>query len=426
MPPASRPLPSLRLELLGALAVLAAMALVAVTAGMLLFVLFADAPQAPAFLVALVLLDVAVFVVFGAHLLRRLVSRPIADMAAAAEAIAAGDLTRRVPVPPTRELAALAESVNRMTDHLLAEQAQRVRAEKLASVGRLAAGVAHEIGNPLGAINGYIHILRRAVAPSSPALAPAPAAHAAEAMDGLERESARIDRIVRGLLDYARPRRLTPTRLDVNETVEAAVRLLADQGRLRAVDVSLVLDPRAPGIFGAKHELEQVLVNLLLNALDAMDARGRIGVVTRVTPRAALLEASGRRAYDPGDVSVPRRTNERIADWLERAKPPREVVKVIVADTGPGVPPEDVERIFDPFFTTKEPGKGTGLGLAIVLRVVETLQGIVWVERARAGGAAFHLLFPAASVRREWAEDVRATPSRGQPTLAESRARETV
>jgi two-component system, NtrC family, sensor kinase len=261
--------------------------------------------------------------------------------------------------------------------------------------------VAHEIGNPLGAINGYAHLLRRAVDGQGPGkaaqAAEANAAQAAEAMDGLERESARIDRIVRGLLDYARPRRLTPARLDVNETIDDAVRLLADQGRLREVEVDLALDPRVPPIFGARHELEQVFVNLLLNALDAMAQRGRLGVVTQVTPVEALRAGSVRRATDPEAVAVPRRTDQRIAEWLERVRPPAEVVKVIVADAGPGVPEEDAERIFDPFFTTKEPGKGTGLGLAIVSRVVETLQGVVWVERAREGGAAFHLLFPAAA-----------------------------
>jgi signal transduction histidine kinase len=395
MPPAPRPLPSLRTELLGALAILAAMALLGALASALLFLQFADAPHAVWYLIALVLLDIGVFVLFGAYLLRRLVDRPIAAMASAAEAIAAGDLSRRVPVPPTRELAALAESVNRMTDHLLAEQTQRVRAEKLASVGRLAAGIAHEIGNPLGAIHGYAHLVRRAV--ERPESADARAwAHAAEAVDGLERESGRIDRIVRGLLDYARPRRLTPGRVDVNDTVRGAVQLLTDQGRLRAVDVALALDERAPALFGGGHELEQVLVNLFLNALDAMDQRGRLGVVTVLVPRDRATVGGARRATDPPRTIIPRRTDERIREWVDRVRPPAEVVKVIVADAGPGVPEADAERIFDPFFTTKEPGRGTGLGLAIVARVVDSLQGVVWVERAREGGAAFHMLFPQA------------------------------
>jgi signal transduction histidine kinase len=81
---------------------------------------------------------------------------------------------------------------------------------------------------------------------------------------------------------------------------------------------------------------------------------------------------------------------------LQSENRPEEVVKIVVADSGPGVPPEDAERIFDPFYTTREPGKGTGLGLAIVLRVVENFRGIVWVQPAREGGAAFHLLFPLA------------------------------
>jgi signal transduction histidine kinase len=102
------------------------------------------------------------------------------------------------------------------------------------------------------------------------------------------------------------------------------------------------------------------------------------------------------RAGDPPGNTEPHFPSPRVRRWLESEHRPEEVLKIVVADSGPGVPPEDVERIFDPFFTTREPGKGTGLGLAIVLRVVENFQGIVWVQPAREGGAAFHLLFPLA------------------------------
>ena len=93
---------------------------------------------------------------------------------------------------------------------------------------------------------------------------------------------------------------------------------------------------------------------------------------------------------------MPHLPSPRVRRWLESSRRPEEVVKVVVADSGPGVPPEDSERIFDPFFTTREPGKGTGLGLAIVLRIVENFRGIVWVQSAREGGAAFHMLLPLA------------------------------
>jgi hypothetical protein len=273
-----------------------------------------------------------------------------------------------------------------LADRLRAEQAHRARAEKLATVGRMAAGIAHEVGNPLAAIGSYAHLVRLrtdGVAGVTPAL------------DGLEREADRIDRIVRGLLDYARPRRATPSPVSVNELAAGAVRLLQEQGVLRKLDVRLELDPRAPAVFVERQELEQVFVNLLLNAADAIGGPGRVTVLTRQTTVGALCAPHERRSDDAPGVYRPHRPNRRVTEWLTGARPaPEDVVQVVVADSGPGVPPEDAERIFDPFFTTKVPGKGTGLGLAIVARTVDDLGGAVWVQRAREGGAAFVLVLP--------------------------------
>ncbi|HEX8850761.1 MAG TPA: ATP-binding protein [Gemmatimonadaceae bacterium] len=377
---------SLRTELLIGLGLVGAAALViAMVTAVLYSWTLTDDPSGALWLVLLVVGDVAVFVALGAYMLRRSVSLPLAHAVDATSAIAAGDLSRRVPDASTRELSLLAASINRMTDHLLAEQVQRVRAEKLAGLGRLAAGVAHEIGNPLGAINGYSHVLRSRLRGD---------VEAVEALEGLERESARIDRIVRGLLDYARPRRHTPGRIDVNDAVRSTVQLLHDQGLFRRVDLTVTLDESTPVIAGERHEMEQMLINLCLNATDAMSGTGRLAIVTQRLASVSLEENIGRRAGDPEGRIVPRQPSPRVLHWLDRAKAPEEVLKLVVADSGPGIPEADEERIFDPFFTTKEPGKGTGLGLAIVARVVEDLGGTIWVQRAREGGAAFHALFP--------------------------------
>ena len=379
-------LPSLRTELLLGLGLIAAASLViAMVSAVLYSWTLIDDPYGGLWLVLLVGGDVAVFVALGAYIVRRSVSTPLALAVDATSAIAAGDLSRRVPDASTRELATLAASINRMTNHLLAEQAQRVRAEKLAGIGRLAAGVAHEIGNPLGAVNGYSYILRSRTR-NDP--------EAREALDGLERESARIDRIVRSLLDYARPRRNTPGRIDVNDAVRSTTQLLRDQGVLRRVELSVQLDESGPVIDGERHEMEQMLINLCLNATDAMGGEGRLAVVTQRLARISLENNIGRRAGDPEGKVVPREPSPRVLHWLETTKAPAEVLKLVVADSGPGIPEADEEKIFDPFFTTKEPGKGTGLGLAIVARVVEDLGGTIWVQRAREGGAAFHALFP--------------------------------
>ena len=378
--------PSLRTELLVNFALLAVAALVFAVGAVLLVYDQGDPARGALTISALVAADVLVLTAFGAYQIHRLLVRPLRETAAAAEAIAAGDLRRRIAPHESRELNQLAESVNRMTERLLEEQAHLVRAEKLASVGRLAAGIAHEIGNPLGALNGYTHILRGRVAGDALAL---------EAVTGFDRETTRIDRIVRGLLDYARPRNPTPLPIDVNESLRHVVDLLNAQGVLRRVSLRLELANESPRVYGERHDLEQVFVNLLLNAAHAVEPTGSVTIRTTCTSR-ATLEAGLVRAGDAPGTTTPHLPSPRVRRYLGSDNRPDNVVKIIVADSGPGVPPEDSEKIFDPFYTTREPGKGTGLGLAIVLRIVENFQGIVWVQPAREGGAAFHLLFPLA------------------------------
>ena len=379
----------MRTELLLQMAVLAAGALVVGVAGVLLLAHATEPAEAAPWLTLLVALDVGVFVAFAAFLVRRLVLLPLGDALAAAEAIAGGDLERRVPAGATREFEGLARSLNRMTDRLLEERRHLVRVEKLASIGRLGAGVAHEIGNPLGAIQGYLHLARTAGADD---------ARRAEALDGLERETSRIDRIVRGLLDYARGRRATPTPVDVNAAVHGVIDLLAAQGTLRRVAVTTDLAIEEARIVADRHDMEQLFVNLLLNAADAMGGQGRIAITTRRLARAEL-EKQGRRRGESAGAAPQREPSPRVRLWLDSAHRPNAALKVVVADSGPGIPSADVERVFDPFFTTKEPGKGTGLGLAIVLRIVDNAGGTIWVEHAREGGAAFHMLFPLAASR---------------------------
>jgi signal transduction histidine kinase len=378
--------PSLRTELLVNFAVLAVAALVFAVGAVVLMYDRAEAAQGALYISLLVAADVVVLVAFCGWQINRLIIRPLRETAAATEAIAAGDLRRRVSAHDSLELNQRAESVKRMTDRLIEEQTQLVRAEKLASVGRLAAGIAHEIGNPLGALNGYSHLLRLRMHEDPLAL---------DSITGIERETLRIDRIVRGLLDYARPRKPTPTPIDVNESLRHVVDLLNAQGVLRRVSLRLELANESPRVYGERHELEQAMVNLLLNAAHAVGPTGSVSIRSTCMTR-ATLEAGMVRAGDPPGSTAAHPPSPRVRRWLEGERRPEEVVKIVVADSGPGVPPEDSERIFDPFFTTREPGKGTGLGLAIVLRIVENFQGIVWVQSAREGGAAFHLLFPLA------------------------------
>ncbi len=374
---------SIRTELLLSLAVLAVAALAFAVAVIELMAGQVETAHNAVYLGFLVAADVLVFIVFAAVQVERAIIRPLKETMAAAEAIADGDLARRVPPGNSTEFANLATSVNRMTDHLLEERAHLIRAEKLASVGRLAAGVAHEIGNPLGAINGYAHLLRRVATDEA----------ACTAVDGLQREADRIDRIVRGLLDYGRAHPRATTRVDVNDTVRSVHELLATQGVLRPVSVSLDLTAEALNVRADRHELEQVFVNLLLNAVDAMPEGGEIAVRTAALARQGAAVRASRRRTDDADTYVPRPPSIRVMRWLAERQPD-DVLKVVVADSGPGVSAELGDQIFDPFVTTKQPGRGTGLGLAIVARIIENCGGTVWVEPSRAGGAAFHILLP--------------------------------
>ena len=376
---------SLKAEMILSLAVLSTAALSLAALNVIVLRDLVMSPHGAVYLALLIIADVIVFVGFGAYKVQGLVLDPIDRVVEATEAIANGDLTRRVPQGATIELARLARSINRMTSRLLEEQAQRGHLEKVASVGRLAAGVAHEIGNPLGAIDGYAHLLRRSMNGN---------ADAVDAIAGIERESARIDRIMRGMLDYARPRRRNLEATSLNEVVCRVAEMLTDQGALRQSCLTLALDDEVPFLNGDAHELEQVMVNLLLNAVDAMNGAGAITVVTQCVPFTDITDTGDRRRDDPAVIAIDRQPNARVRAWLRSVGELREVITLVVADNGPGIPWSESERVFDPFFTTKEPGEGTGLGLAIVARIVEGLGGTVWVREAREGGAAFVIYFP--------------------------------
>ena len=374
---------SLRTELLLNIAVLAGGALVLAVASALLAPLFGNDWLGATALAGLVIADLLIFIAFGRYLVTRLVTRPIDALVGATEAVAGGELGHRAPGAQTRELDQLATSVNRMTDRLLDAQGALIRAEKLASVGRLAAGIAHEVGNPLSAINNYVEVLRRRGTEG-------------EVVSAIERETSRIDQIVRSLLAYARPG--APNREPVDPAVIArgAVDLLRSQGVLRSVDVHVTVDDQVPLVNGDKTGLEQVLVNLLLNAVDAAGPGGKVVVSVSPTMLGAGIEEP-RRVTDPSAHAPDGRTARRTGRHLTGFADGTRAAQVLVADSGAGVPGELLGRIFDPFFTTKDPGRGTGLGLAIVQRIIEDHGGRVDVSRAREGGAAFTVTLPPAS-----------------------------
>jgi signal transduction histidine kinase len=371
--------PTLARELLWNLGLLTTAALSLAIATTLFVQTLAPRPALVA-LVGLIVADIVVLYVFGRYLVRRHILDPVGTLIAAADAIAQGDLQARVPPADTAELHRLAERINEMTAALEDAQRQLVRAEKLAGIGRLSAGIAHEVGNPLAAIANFVAVLRRrGVEPA--------------VLADLEREVDRIDRIVRGLLAYARsdPASGEPGPIDVGDVARRAVALLAEQGASRGRDVRATIDA-APAVRARAQGVEQVLLNLLLNALDA-SPDGPVRLLVQPVAHVPGTPTAPRRTDQAG--TAPQRRPSRVPHRPELAVGTPGVL-IVVTDSGPGVPEGERERVFDPFVTTKPPGSGTGLGLAIVQRIVHESGGLVWVDDARGGGAAFKVFLPAA------------------------------
>jgi two-component system NtrC family sensor kinase len=356
------------------------------------------------------LLDGLVIALFGGYLLRRRVVGPVERLA---EAAAGYSLGQPVPVlsdlQGSAEIAGLARGLEAMLAGLSAaareredyverlEQAMRqlraaqeevVRSEKLAVVGRLAAGVAHEIGNPISSVLGYTELLRSG------------GLSEAEVQDSLRRindEVERIDRIVRGLLDFARPQPSRVEPLEVNAVLaEAADLILHRQGVRRSVRLEADLAEGLPQVAADRGQLVQVLLNLMLNAVDAMPGGGTLRLASRLvepTPEETEgLSVRARRQDDPlgSDFSTLRQgTGDGPAQVSGR------LVELAVTDTGRGMAPQELARIFDPFYTTKPPGSGTGLGLAISLRLVNSIGGSLRVESRPGEGSTFRVLLPA-------------------------------
>lgn len=240
------------------------------------------------------------------------------------------------------------EDLRLANEHITRAQEELVSAERLATVGRLAAGVAHEVGNPLSGILGYLSLLR-----SQPGVP----GETREYVDRIETEVHRINGIVRGLLDLGRPARLTLTPVEVAPVAETSVRLVAAGPDFQAVQVAVDVSPGLTVLADAG-PLTQVLINLLLNAAQAMGGKGTVRLEARAESQS--------------------------------------FVRIAVLDTGPGIAPDVRLRLFEPFFTTKPGGKGTGLGLAVSQSLVRAMGGTLDVTDAAGWGSCFRVRLPRA------------------------------
>jgi signal transduction histidine kinase len=319
------------------------------------------------FLLLFTLVCGSVVAAFGAALFRRTLIRPIQGLQSATHRIAGGEFGHTAVVDAARELQDLATSLNTMSLSLeqyrsrTAEQVERletanerlqrvqdelVRSEKLASVGRLAAGLAHEVGNPLAAVIGYTELLAQGLEDQEVER---------DLLARSQRELERIRGILGDLLDYARPGTGETVDVNVRLLLEEAVRRVGVSPGTRDVAVTVEVRGDLPAVRVEPDKIQQVLLNLLLNAGAAMGGRGSIRLGAQLVQDEVII-------------------------WCE--------------DDGPGFDPADLPHVFDPFFTTKEPGEGTGLGLAISLRIVEEQGGWIRAENTESGGACVQFGLP--------------------------------
>ncbi len=292
-----------------------------------------------------------------AFLIARRISVPIVKLAEASKEIARGNLEVRVERTSQDELGDLAESFNAMASSLqdrdtqLAEftKSKIMESERLALIGQLAANVAHELNNPLQGIVTYAHLLLEKL--------PENGGSAGANLDRIVTQANRCRDIIRGLLDFSRQRKPDKTICDLNTVVQECVTLVENQATFHNIEIVCSFDPRLPKVVLDPSQVQQVILNMVINAAEAMRGGGRLTLTTRVV-------------HD------------------------QNAVELLVSDTGEGIHPEDMEKLFDPFFTTKEVGHGTGLGLAISYGIVKEHGGRIQVDSELNKGTTFTIRLP--------------------------------
>ena len=304
----------------------------------------------------LLMMAVATLVSLGLiYTVTMLVMRPVGRIVSMARKVISGDMTARVGIRPPGELGVLCQAIDAMAEAVARREAQLTqatrqqvsRAEKMASIGRLAAGVAHEINNPLTGVLTFAHLLRQK---------PHMGQEDHEDLDLIIHETTRAAEIVRGLLDFARERPTMMEPLDLNDVVRRTVRLIANQKKFEHIAIEEALQNDLPEVCGDMNQLQQVLLNLALNACVAMPNGGHLTIATKAGDGRVLMS---------------------------------------VTDTGCGIKEELLEKIFEPFFTTQPVGKGTGLGLSVTFGIVEQHGGTLEVHSQEGQGSTFTISLPA-------------------------------
>jgi two-component system NtrC family sensor kinase len=306
---------------------------------------------------------------FVSIFVHRMVYVPLIDLERGAKRLKTGDLEKMIPVRSRDEFGHLASSFNGMmlalrdselelqkwahtleqkveekTRELQTAEAKTAHAEKLASVGLLAAGIAHELNNPLTGVLTFSTIIRRKMEDGSPD---------AEDLDLVIRETKRCSVIIKRLLDFAREKKPEYRFVDITEIIKETERILRHPTASRDISITLDFDKNLPLIWVDPDQIKQVIMNILVNAQDAIGSDGEITIHTGRLPKKVSIE--------PGT-------------------PPLAMAEISITDTGCGIPEHNRKKIFDPFFTSKVVGKGTGLGLSVTYGIVRAHGGTIEVE----------------------------------------------
>ncbi len=287
--------------------------------------------------------------VIGGRIVSRNIVNSMREIEGLAVSISKGDFTKIEEIASNDECGSVIRAINVMSEELKNREEEIIQSKKLASLGTLTAGVAHELRNPLNNISMvaqnfvdmYDSLSRN---------------QRIELVGKVEEETKRIEEIVKNLLDFAKPKEADLKEEDINSTVRKAVKLMQNTLDISNIELNLSLDASVPHVFIDKPQMQQVLVNLILNAVQSMSPRGRLSIKTLSTRK--------------------------------------DFVTIEVRDTGKGIPPEFLPHIFDPFFSTKGV-EGTGLGMSISYGIIRSHKGTIKVESTVNVGTAFTIELPA-------------------------------
>jgi two-component system NtrC family sensor kinase len=321
----------------------------------------------------IIMISVSLFII-----LYKFVSKPVSLLDEGMHKLAKGELDHVIEIHSRDEMGLLAETFNTMasdikrykdnmenwtraleeeiqkkTSEIMKAHDQLINAEKLASLGRMAAGVAHELNSPLTGIVTFAHLMLRRIPPENN--------QDKEDLEVIIEQAERCSKIIKGLLGFSRKTSAEKTFVNINSLTENTISMVRNQAKFHNIKFNLAFDASIPQISTDPNQLQQVFINLLINAADAMNERGQVTVATRVS-----ADTSTGKKY----------------------------VEIEFTDTGPGIPEEHLGKVFEPFFTTKPVGKGTGLGLAVSYGIVKKHGGNIFVRSEVGRGASFFVRLP--------------------------------